>query len=61
MKPAARSFVAVLISGSLLWSIVNYSLLFRMPLWSFVLILGVLYLVIDVALQTLQEKISGTR
>jgi hypothetical protein len=59
MKPPLRSFIAVLISGSLLWSILNYSLLFKMPLWSFVLILGVLFLVVDVALQALQERISS--
>lgn len=60
VNATARSFLAVLISGALLWSVLNYSLLFRMPLWSFVLILGVLYLVIDVALQELQKRI-GTR
>jgi hypothetical protein len=58
MNATARSFVAVLISGALLWSILNYSVLFKMPLWSFVLILGVLYLVIDVALQELQKRIG---
>lgn len=58
MTSAARSFIAVVISASLLWSVLNYSLLFRMPLWSFVMILSVLYLVIDVALQQVQKRIG---
>jgi hypothetical protein len=61
MKINLRSLAAVLASGLILWSILNYSSLFRMPWWSFVLILGVLFLVIDTALQALQERLAGTR
>lgn len=60
MTSTTRSFVAVIISGWILWSILNYSWLFRMPWWSFLLILGVLYLVIDTVLQALQKR-TGVR
>lgn len=46
-----RSLIAVLISGFLV-QILAYSV----PWWSFVLLLGVIYLVVDAALEAVTER-----
>jgi hypothetical protein len=56
MQPNARSFVAVLISGFIVWSILSTSLFLRVPWWGFLFMLGVTYLVVDVSLQALLER-----
>lgn len=57
MNSAARSFVSVMISGFIVWIILNSSMLFRVPWWAFLFMLGVTYLVVDTTLQALQERI----
>jgi hypothetical protein len=58
MKPAARSFVAVVISGLIVWTILTGSMVLRVPWWGFLFMLSVTYLVVDTALQALQERIG---
>jgi hypothetical protein len=58
MHQNARSFVAVVISGLIVWTILTGSMILRVPWWGFVFILGATYLVVDVALQALQERIA---
>jgi hypothetical protein len=57
MNAAARSFVSVMISGFIVWIILNSSRLFSVPWWAFLFMLGVTYLVVDTTLQALQERI----
>jgi uncharacterized membrane protein len=61
MHANARTFMSVLISGFIVWSILNYSGVYRMPWWGFLFILCVTFLVIDATLQALQERIAATR
>jgi len=60
LSATARSFIAVLISGFIVWTILSGSMTLRVPWWGFLFMLGVTYLVVDVALQAVQEKITGT-
>lgn len=58
MKPSTRSFVAVLISGLIVWLILSASLFFKMQWWGFLFMLGATYLVVDASLQALLERRS---
>lgn len=51
MNAHKRSFVAVLIAG-----FVTQILAYTVPWWSFILILGLVYLVVDAALEALAER-----
>jgi len=46
-----RSFIAVLISGFIV-----QILAYAVPWWSFIVILGVLFLVVDAALEAITER-----
>lgn len=56
MNPAARSFIAVMISGFIVWMVLNSSALFRVPWWAFLFMLGATYLVVDACIQALLER-----
>jgi len=56
MHPNARSLVAVLISGFIVWSILSTAMFLSMHWWGFLFMLGVTYMVVDVGLQALLER-----
>lgn len=56
MNPTARSFIAVLVSGYIMWSMFS-SMYFRVPLWMFLFVLGITFLVIDVLLSVVLERL----
>jgi hypothetical protein len=61
MNATARTLAAVLLSGLIVWLIISSStsMFFIMRWWSFMFILGVTFLVVDAALQALQERIRA--
>lgn len=59
MQANTRSFIAVLLSGLIVWLILGTSVFFRVPWWAFVMMLGFSYLVVDAGLQALHERITS--
>ncbi len=61
MQPAIRQLPAVLISALITYLIYSRSFMFMVPWWSFVLTLGVMFLVVDYGLQMLYQRIKANR
>ena len=61
MQPAIRQLPAVLISALVTYLIYSRSFMLLVPWWSFVLTLGVMFLVVDYGLQMLYHRINANK
>ena len=58
MSPTLRQFLAVVISGVIIWFTLRPGYLFLTPWWGFALLLGVVYLVVDATLEVIYRKVT---
>lgn len=56
MQPATRQLPAVMISGIVSWLLWSRTFLFLVPLWAYILVLGLTFLVVDYGIQVLLMK-----
>ncbi len=61
MQPAIRQLPAVLISALITYLIYSRSIMLLVPWWSFVLVIGVMFLVVDYGLQMLYQRIKTNK
>ena len=61
MQPSIRQLPAVLISALVTYLIYSRSFMLLVPWWSFVLTLGVMFLVVDYGLQMLYHRINAAK
>jgi hypothetical protein len=58
MNHTTRSFIAVLISGLIVWTILTNSMFYLLHWWGFLFMLGATYLVVETGLQIMLERAS---
>ena len=58
MHPSLRQFSAVILSALVLWFTLRPMYFFLLPWWAFALLMGVMYLVVDVVLEVLYRKVT---
>lgn len=61
MQPAIRQLPAVVIAALISWLLWSRTPLFLVPLWAYVLVLGLAFLVVDYGIQVLLLKIKANK
>ena len=61
MQPATRQLPAVMIAALISWLLWSRTFLFLVPLWAYVLVLGLTFLVVDYGIQMLFIKIKANK
>lgn len=61
MQPATRQLPAVMIAALISWLLWSRTLLFLVPLWAYVLVLALSFLVVDYGIQMLLIRIKANK